>query len=598
MLDFIFYTGIITLASFISYDYNFFLKLITLDSLFSALHFMKTFINKNLTESQVVLKSNNLYNGSLLDKYIYYMLLHISYKIFCTFLWIEDSYILYYIGLLSIIPIIINKILASKLFQIIREKKELIIKITVAKLFVTLTKFSAKNYLDRDINIKYTEILILLKDYKDTINYFLDVLKNIGLILLLTYIKNYSQKMYYGIIKYVYNYKTGDLLQSYNTISAKQHIISIIDNKKWYELTKANTYKAILHLYQVNNDKSEIFKKIVNEFNFSLIKMFTLWTFASLLNCIYFVPFGSLIFILHKKYIRSKANYNIINELVIIFLGFIISYFYNSYVLISGLCQFGSKIIFNKLTYILIKVIYKFIKKTIINIVNNNKNMVVSYLITIFYTLILNRLNLRDGYIIICLNMIANIFMSIEVKKQILFGVVLTSTYLSNFNLFHVLFNSLIVYIINGLFDKSNIYTPQDLVKIIIDICHNGYNTGLKTFKTKITGIYTDMILIVISIKNKIKNIKLFIMSKKNKEEFVFELMNTDKFPSMIVQQHEYSFNKINYTDSVTYNDKIFDQPEDLFIDAISISDDGPLDIEIKKNKDIDSYFIINDYLA
>ena len=43
------------------------------------------------------------------------------------------------------------------------------------------------------------------------------------------------------------------------------------DDKKWNELTKPNTYKAMFYLYQTNNDKSDMLKKIVNDFNFSSV---------------------------------------------------------------------------------------------------------------------------------------------------------------------------------------------------------------------------------------------------------------------------------------------------------------------------------------
>src|SRR5439155_15347541 len=104
MLDTILYSIIIILTSYSSFHYNFFLEMITIDGLFNAIHFMKTFVNKNLTESQIITKSNALYKGSLLDRYIYYLLIYIVNKTISVFFWLSYSHILYYISILTIIP--------------------------------------------------------------------------------------------------------------------------------------------------------------------------------------------------------------------------------------------------------------------------------------------------------------------------------------------------------------------------------------------------------------------------------------------------------------------------------------------------------------
>ena len=120
----------------IATGYNFFLKMITLDSLFNAIHFLGTYGNKNLSDSQIVLKSNSLYTGSLLDRYIYYSIIFSLYKIICMFLWRSESFILYFMGIMTIVPYIMNGILNSKIFNVIKEKKELLIKIVISELHV------------------------------------------------------------------------------------------------------------------------------------------------------------------------------------------------------------------------------------------------------------------------------------------------------------------------------------------------------------------------------------------------------------------------------------------------------------------------------
>ncbi len=612
MLDFVIYIISGTLTSLMLYNYNLLLTQLTLDSIFSAIHFIKTFVNNNLTASQIVTTSNSLYNGTLLDRYIYYVIIYLLYKSLCMFFWISDSYILCYIGLITIIPNIFNKILLSKLFHIIRNIKELLIKIIIAKIFAMIIKLYSKLYLDKDTNVKYSELLLLLNDYKNTINYFLTVLKNSLIIIGLSYVKHYSASLYYVIIKYVYNYKTGELITSYNIDSAKQYLIDIIENRKWYNLTKPNTYKAMLYLYQMNNDKSDYLRKFVNEFNLSLVKMFTVWTIASLFDCIYVIPLLSFGFILYKK------NNYVSQHLFVLLIGSLIGYFFPSYVLISAICQYGTNILFNKITYVMVKVLVKIVKNIIYEIIKNNKDLLILYIITISYTIILKHLSLKEGYIFLGLNLIANVLISVEIKKQLIFNIIIVSSHISDYNILHVVFNSIVLYIITGFSSKLNMYTYQDIIKIIIDnftlICVIIWNFILSVF----TIIYEHYYSLKKYIRDKFKNIIYNSIctndsinikknnkynknnkNNKNNKKLIFDLMDTDKFPSVSFSESDMMnkklLNKIPIGESVEIDDEIFNQNDDMFIDGISIEDNCQYTIE--KINNINTYTVVNDYL-
>jgi len=539
--------GIVLLAGTISLNYNFLFKMITLDSLFGALHFMGRFIDNNLTESQIVTETNSLYSGTTLDRYIYYTMLYLFYKTAFYFFWINESFIYYYIGLITIIPFIINRILQSRLFEIIRQKKEIFVKTILAKIITNIIKFCAKVYLDKEVNVKYTEIMEILKDYMETVNYFFTVLKSLAVILGLSYVKSYAPSLYYGIIKYIYNYKTGELLTSYNHDSAKYLISDIIENKKWYELTKANTFKAILYLYQMNTDKVDFFGKLIHEFNFTLIKMFSIWTIASLISNIYVSPILALCLLLYKRFMRKSNDdtlYNLLGELALIIVSAIVGYFNESYFLVSFINQFGSKLLFNSVTFIIIRVLCKNMKEIGIDIFKNNKDTTVSYIIINGYILFLRFIN-TDAYILIGLNILANVLMGVETKKQIIFGIILVTTFLSNFAFTHVIFNSIILYFIFGLFDFWSTYTIQDLLKIFLDFVGN---------------MRTDI------------NLNINWRTKKNK--YAFKLLDTEKYPSISqlgqeIKKHEAS----SIRDSVSIDDPIFDQPHDVFMNEISVDD-------------------------
>ncbi|MCJ7636118.1 MAG: hypothetical protein MUO21_01360, partial [Nitrososphaeraceae archaeon] len=445
--------AIAAFAGSISLNYNFLLKIITLDSLFGAFHFIHRFIDNNLTESQIITETNSLYAGTGLDRYIYYILLYLFYKTIFYFFWISESFIYYYIGLFTVVPCVLNQILQSRLFEIIRNKKELFVKTILAKTLTSIIKFCAKVYLNKeDINVKYTEIMEILKDYHETVGYFITVLKSLAVILGLSYVKSCAPSMYYGIIKYIYNYKTGEMISSYNPESAKHLISDIIENKKWYELTKVNTFKAIVYLYQMNTDKVDFFGKFINDFNFTLIKMFSVWTMASLVGNIYVSPILALCLLLYKRYVRkydsnNDSLYSLIGEILLICVSAVVGYFNASYFIVSFINQFGPRILFNSVIYIILKVLAKNTKEIAEEVIKNNKDTSISFLTITGYIFLLKSINI-ESYILVGLNLLANILMGTETKKQVLFGIILSSTFLSNFAIQHVLFNSMILYIL------------------------------------------------------------------------------------------------------------------------------------------------------
>lgn len=636
MLDVIIYPMIVLITSFLSMQYNFLLKMITMDSLFNAIHFLKTYINNNLSDSQIIVKSGSLYNGSLLDRYIYYIGIYTFYKISCVFIWSSNIYILYFLLFFSIIPQIINKILDSKLFFVIRETKEQFIKVIVSKIFAGIIKFYSKLYLDKDVNIKHTEIICLLKDYSHTISYFGNVLKNILIILGLSYIKNYSASVYYGIIKYIYNYKTGDMLISFNGVSARKCLINIIDNRKWNELTKPNTYKAILYLYQISSEKTDVFKNILNQFNMSLVKMFSVWTISSLINNIQFVPLLSILMVLYKKFIKKKEDDKFYYDICIKLISIMIGYFYNSYLVISALCHFGSTIIFNKITYILVRMIFRNIKKKVLRIIKNNKDLATSYVIISIYIMILRFLDITNNYLIIGLNMMVNILMNIEIRKQIIFGVLLISTYLSNFNPMHILFNVSVLYFVVGLIEIDDKLSFQDYFTLLIQKITEHFSTEKKydsnsnnNNENKIIGYFLNNIYkLRYLIRNKIRKLFFIIFrTKDNFDEGKIELMDTvnesisyintinndDNSNNNNDNDRNNSYNNNSNTskikkslkdtlistfeDSVSYDDDVFELSDNLFIEAISVDDDNDNDSnKFTVTKNNIGYAIFNNY--
>lgn len=456
-----------------------FFKMVAVDSMWNAGYFMWTYFNSQLSDQQIVTNTNSLYDGSLTDRYIYYTLAYITYNSVCTYFWVNDISILYYSGIILLVPPIMNKIFRSSFFKVIRDKKEMMIKICVAKILTILIKFYSKIYLKKKIkNFKYTELIYLLSDYKETVGYFYDIIKNFLIIMFLSYIKKYSTKYYYDIVKYVYNYKTGELLDSFSgNNDAKEYLINIIENKQWHKFKKTNTYNAMLKVYELNVSEIDILSVINDEINFMLVKVFSIWTISSLLDSIYFVPLLSSSLILYNKYYR-KGEWRDIGIMGMVGLLCMVC---DSYFLISFLCQCLPKLLFNDLTF----KIYKKSKKYLGSRINDLMALwydekFINMVSFIGYMGIIKIFELQS--ILVLLNMVFNIYINpTNMNMNIIYGIIIGLSYLSNFNIWHVIFNTIITFLIFDL--DINIH---DTKEYLISECYYQYekkDIWIKIFK-------------------------------------------------------------------------------------------------------------------
>lgn len=495
---------------------SYFFEMIAIDSIFSAINFVKTYLNTDLTDQQIVTKSNALYNGSLVDRYIYYFLVYFAYSTTCTFFWASDISILYYIGAMSICPFIINKIFRSTLFKIIRKKKENLIKLGIAKLLSMIIKAYSKIYLQKKIkNFKYTELTHLFANYKETVGYFYDVIRNFAIILLLSYVKKYSTKIYYDAIKYIYGYKTGQLLDSFNEYDAKEYLINIIDTKEWHEFKNPNTYNAILRVYQTNISNIDIFKVINDEINLVLVKVFSIWTLASLFDSIYFVPLLSLFLIMYK-YIRVEKKG--LRDIPIIMSILPLCAIYNGYFLISLLCQCLPKLVFNKVSYKIMKDGRGFITNKINSINIYDRSIFIPSISFVSYMTLVSifQLNSIIMFFNILLNMVVNI--GKDRKREILYATIIFTTYLSNFAITHIVFNTFVIFLMYHIFnDKFDEFDIGDINMRNIE--------ALKGYLVEETGFYMGKKYIG---KKIMWNIIGFILRKNDIDYTLFDKLTID----------------------------------------------------------------------
>ena len=550
---------IIIIACFFTPGYNFFLKMISIDSLFSAAHYLLIFINKNMTENQVMDYSSALYKGSALDRYIYYGLQYLTYTSLNMIFWVDNISPLYYVIIMTLSPTILNKILESKLYDIIRNKKEMIVKKIIAKQFAAGISYIAKIYLNKDVTVKHKEILPLLDNYMNTISYFTEVLKNTLIVLLLSCVKSYSPNFYYRVTKYFIGYKTGDMLVSFNGTSARETIRKMIDNKKWEELLKPNVYRAIFHLYQTTEDSNmNFFQDIILDIKQRLVKMGCIWTLSSFFNRITIAPVMSLFMILYRSNFpkANEGNYVTYQKIGALILGSIVGYFSESYVLMSFLCQFTYFILINKISVNVVKFLIRKIVKKVHKINNINSKYIVPICGICLYTVVFGYIINTYTIILVTMHLIYETLTNYDIRRIVIFCYLLTTGYRSAYNILHVMFNSFVIYLLFALlFNKNN--DDEDVFnKIITYVIINVRNIldNINIYKIK-DDTYNEYVNIKQDCKVFVRNI--YKKRKKiNDIDNVYELLNTEEFPSVSLCMNKKDQNKIckdDYLDRISY---------------------------------------------
>lgn len=176
--------------------------------------------------------------------------------------------------------------------------------------------------------------------------------------------------------------------------------------------------------------------------------------------------------------------------------------------------------------------------------------------------------------------MVANIIMIVDIKNQITFLLLSFSTYLSEFNILHVIFNSVSVYILNKYITSINFINFINLSNLLN---YTYITVSLKEYK-KIIQIYIQDGIIdinkhetVIYVKNIyiIRKICSLFDNNNRYNKKMFDIMNTDKFPSSsniikINTRDNFDIDQVN-------NKKINDKSqinEQIVIKKISSRDD------------------------
>lgn len=546
---------IIAITCYYTPNYNFLLKMITLDSLFSAVYFLRIYLNLNIEETEIMDHSSALYNSSASDRYIYYFLQFGVYNLLKMVFWIQKLNVIYYAMIGCLLPPVLNLILNSRMFDIIREKKEKIVKILIAKQFANGITFISKAFLNKDINLKHKEFLPLLDNYKETTNYLIEVVKNTVIVLIVFYMRTCSPGLYYRMTKYFVGYKTGDVLRSFSDDSARRVVSKVIDNRKWDEFLKPGIYNALFYLYLTNNEKTSFINELIARVNKQMAKMFCIWTLSSFAHEILIAPALSLFMIAYRGNLRFYNDRETILKIITLVIGSTIGWYSDSYFLMSFLCQFAYMLMINNLSFGILKFIAKKIRKNFrkINMINGKYILPMTFATvnSIIFGRIINIYNFPLFLMQICYVMLENY----DYNKLCMICYVLCIGYFSTYHPIHIILNSLLVYYLTAVIDINTVFYHLSTCKkelkiskikdfLIKDSICEKYikveetNGLLESVSEEVFELDRDDFIDAISVNNNLDDLEnSFCYVETNKKVKLFDIT---KLPSFVLVENFY----------------------------------------------------------
>jgi hypothetical protein len=289
------------LISYLIYGSALTMTLITCDGIFSAIYFFGVYLSNKAKKKEIIKSTSSLYVLPALDRYIWYVICGYAFQTIYTMFWMTYSYKLAIPIVIINIPYIQNKVITKVfgwLFRIIRKKQKRFIKETIARQFVKMINMGVKTCTDHKNNVVNVKEIEYLFDNHDTaFSGVKAIIQNVVVVSVMTYLKGYSS-VYHGIIKRVYNYKLSD--HKIRTMDRKRvtNVLNDICLKKdWDKLLDPSFIQALIYIYYNNefDQEDNILTIILSQFNYSLVKFFSVWTTLSLISLISIESFTKFI---------------------------------------------------------------------------------------------------------------------------------------------------------------------------------------------------------------------------------------------------------------------------------------------------------------
>lgn len=427
---------------------------ITVDSIFSAINFIYVFLLYDVSMDELLKKINDhkMYDHGIINRYLYYFLLETAYLVLCNMLWQHSITWLYYLLSFCAYPFSMNYICQKYLYKIVNfidEEKRKFVKIIICKQLAIAINTLSNICIDKNPEINHSELLFLFDDYEKTTNNFLTFLKNFLVISLVHYTKKNTTKFYSGLLKYVYSYKTGDLIESLDLSTAKKRFTNVIINRKWKSLSDAQILQSIIYIYTLQDDnKVDYLSVYITKFNYTLLKMFTTWTIGAFFNKHYIIPLLSIFFMLYhkplKEYYSSERMFHYVFRVIALLLGFLVK---NEF-LLSFICEFGYILTFNKVMNTVANYLYHKTEKILEICIHYNKYNI--FFISLFLYIELTKY--IQKYVLVSLeqHIITYIFCMTVIGdnyKRIIGTLIISLGFISQYNKFHQIYIIGIMYL-------------------------------------------------------------------------------------------------------------------------------------------------------
>lgn len=214
-----------------------FIFAIMIDNVYCALDFLRGYIGGKVDSTNII--STKMYNLSVIDRYICYLGLDIIYRCLVFLTWGKWHMIMYYTLTIAACPVLLNFIAdkyLSGVFRIINKTKNRFIKENLAQQVANIINYLSATTLNLRPDVKAFELLPLFKDMEQITKFFYSFLTSFLIATLIQYTKNSGNRFYAKVIRYIYNYKTGDFIGGINDKKAREKFANIILYRKWEQL--------------------------------------------------------------------------------------------------------------------------------------------------------------------------------------------------------------------------------------------------------------------------------------------------------------------------------------------------------------------------
>ena len=500
------YLSIIILIGFISLKKGtniIFLNSVTNDSIFSAIDFICSQINGNKYVDKYVkpfiVNMNLKFDMSIIDRYIYYLLINIMLYTLNILFWGYYSIIIYYLLIVTTHPYVLRLIIAKTFINnIITFFQNKINKMTK---HITLSLYSyCFNNICISIVKKNPKICADELDgfYKNkSYSHLIDFLKIFLISVLIQYMESIGS-VYTRLVKILYNYGALIEIKSeytendpyHSILDPKEKIIKIIERRNWELFFNPKILKLIIKLYR-ENDGESILDNIKNKIKYIEIiigKFFAFYSISALLDS----PYASLLISTILCYCNKQSIKYYIPKLLSLLL-----WYYNYNLITVTIISELSELIYNKVSKYISDIIYKKIREQRYLLIHENKynlEIIVTslisyniwnqcYLINILtngekynFTSSFSSTELLSFYKIILISLICMISKNKLISLYIfIFGV------FSSYNSVHLLLNSIILYLGINIYNFKTVSKQKVKLNII-----NSYVTEKITLKNSI----------------------------------------------------------------------------------------------------------------